>query len=262
MPPTPRVRSTWYVGIALLGVACGQPDTTGIQLIGHGGMGPDAAHPMNSREAFFGAMDQGLNGVEIDVQLTADSQLVAHHDLALKSPRCAGRINDHTWTALRGCNTATPGEEAFHGVLVPALIEDLHRKHPKAHFTLDVKLNSGRDWWPYLHTMARAIARLHAEQNLHDRLTVECRTPDFLRAMAESAPGIPYHLIVEDVSKELSTAVALGCVGITVQADAVDADAAAAVRDAGLALTLYGVSAPWSLKHAVALKPVAIQVDL
>ena len=94
-----------------------------------------------------------------------------------------------------------------------------------------------------------------------DKLTVECRTPDLLRAMAESAPGIPYHLITEEVSKELSTAVGLGCVGITVQADALDADEVEAIREAGLKLTLYGVGDPWSLKRAVAFKPEAIQVD-
>lgn len=241
--------------------ACGTPDTTGVQLIGHGGLGPDAPYPMNSEEAFKGALEQGLDGVEIDVQLTKDSQLVAHHDHALNSNGCTGRIHDHTWSELKGCIHSTLGEGAFHGVLVPTLIEELQRHYPDARFTLDVKLNSDDDWWGYLHATARAIARLQAQRGLVDKLTVECRTPDFLRAMAESAPGIPYYLIIDDVSKDLSTAVDLGCAGITVQADALNADEAAAIRKAGLALTIYGVGDPWSLKRAVAFKPEAIQVD-
>jgi glycerophosphoryl diester phosphodiesterase len=242
--------------------ACSEPDTTGTHLIGHGGLGPDAPLPMNSKEAFLGALDQGLDGVEIDVQLTKDSQLVAHHDHALNSNGCTGRIHDHDWVELQGCIQSSRAEGAFHGVLLPSLIEELQRRYPQARYTLDVKLNSGADWWGYLHATARAIARLHAQGGLVDKLTVECRTPDFLRAMAESAPGIPYHLIIDDVSKDLPTALMLGCAGITVQADALDADEAAAVHKAGLALTLYGVGAPWSLKRAVALKPEAIQVDL
>lgn len=254
----------WYFLVPLFGLitACSAPDTTGILLIGHGGLGPDAPHPMNSQEAFVGALEQGLDGVEIDVQLTKDSQLVAHHDHALSSNGCSGRIHDHTWEELQMCEQSEQAEGAFHGVLVPSLIEELQRRFPKAHYTLDVKLNSGADWWSYLHTTARAIARLHVQLGSKDNLTVECRTPDLLRAMAESAPGVPYHLITEDVSKDLSTAVALGCAGITVQADAVDADEAAAIHEAGLALTLYGVGSPWSLKRGIALKPEAIQVDL
>lgn len=242
--------------------ACSEPDTTGILLIGHGGLGPDAPHPMNSREAFAGALEQGLDGVEIDVQLTKDSQLVAHHDHALSSNGCSGRIHDYTWDELQACIRSEQAEGAFHGVLVPTLIAELNHRFPEARYTLDVKLNSGGDWWGYLHATARAIARLHAQRGSADKLTVECRTPDFLRAMAESAPRVPYHLISEDVSKDLSTALTLGCAGITVQADALDADEAAAVRRAGLALSLYGVGAPWSLKRAVALKPEGIQVDL
>ncbi len=254
----------WFFLVPLVGLmaACGEPDTTGILLIGHGGLGPDAPHPMNSQEAIMGALEQGLDGVEIDVQLTKDSQLVAHHDHALSSNGCSGRIHDHTWDELQECIRSEQAEGAFHGVLVTTLIEELNHRFPEAHYTLDVKLNSAGDWWGYLHATARSIARLHAQLASADKLTVECRTQDFLRAMAESAPGVPYHLISEDVSKDLSTAVALGCSGITAQAVAIDADEAAAVRRAGLALSLYGVGAPWSLKRAVALKPEAIQVDL
>jgi glycerophosphoryl diester phosphodiesterase len=254
-------RCSYVVPLASFLAACSAPDTRGIHLIGHGGLGPDAPYPMNSEEAFQGALEQGLNGVEIDVQLTKDSQLVAHHDHALNSHGCTGRIHDHTWSELQGCIHPAEAEGAFHGVLVPTLIEELQRLHPDARFTLDVKLNSGSDWWLYLHATARAIARMHEQAGSTNNLTVECRTPDFLRAMAESAPGIPYHLITEDVSKELAHAVELGCAGITVQADALDADEVAAIREAGLALTLYGVGDPWSLKRAVAFKPEAIQVD-
>ena len=257
-----HTRSWWYgVPLACLITACGKPDTSGIHLIGHGGLGPEAPYPMNSEEAFLGALEQGLDGVEIDVQLTKDSQLVAHHDHALNSNGCTGRIHDYSWAELQDCIQSTPGEGAFHGVLVPRLIEELQRSYPDARFTLDVKLNSGEDWWGYLHATARAIERLHAQHGLVDKLTVECRTPDLLRAMAESAPGVPYHLITEEVSKELSTAMELRCAGITVQADALDADEVAAIREAGLALTLYGVGDPWSLKRAVVFKPEAIQVD-
>ena len=45
--------------------------------------GASYAHPDNSRAAFDGAVEEGADAVECDVQLSADGMLVVRHDLAL-----------------------------------------------------------------------------------------------------------------------------------------------------------------------------------
>ena len=42
--------------------------------------GASAAHPENTVEAFRGALAEGADWVELDVRLSADGQLVVHHD--------------------------------------------------------------------------------------------------------------------------------------------------------------------------------------
>lgn len=42
--------------------------------------GASAAHPENTVEAFLGARSEGADWVELDVRLSADRQLVVHHD--------------------------------------------------------------------------------------------------------------------------------------------------------------------------------------
>lgn len=215
---------------------------------------------MNSEAAIRAALAKGLDGVEMDVQLTADSVLVAHHDLALSGPVCVGRIADHDWQTLEGC--ALPGVQGgFQGVRPDRLLNRLAKEYPKAEFTLDVKLDTEDDWWTYLHRFTRAIARLEREAGLEGRLIVECRTIDLLRAMAEDAPAIPCYLIVDRPERAVSTALGLRCAGITMPMDALDTEHAAHIHEAGLRLTVFGVSGTWSLRQATHLKPDRIQVD-
>jgi glycerophosphoryl diester phosphodiesterase len=49
-----------------------------VLIIGHRGASAD--HPENTIEAFTGAREQGADGVELDVRLTADGALIVHHD--------------------------------------------------------------------------------------------------------------------------------------------------------------------------------------
>jgi len=51
-------------------------------IIGHRGAAGLA--PENTLAAFRTALDLGVDGLELDVQLTADNELVVHHDFALK----------------------------------------------------------------------------------------------------------------------------------------------------------------------------------
>lgn len=250
-----------FIPALVLLYGCAAPDTTGIKLIGHGGLGPASTYPMNSRVALTSALEEGLQGIELDVQLTADSVLVAHHDPEVSGAGCLGRIHDHRWEELNNCATSVKLAGSFLGVRVDDLLNELHRDFPQAEFILDVKLNTAGDWWNYLHTMARAIARLHEQRGLQGHLIVECQTTDFLRAMAESAPGIPCFLYTNDPASAIGSAQELGCKGITIQADRCDAELAARIRSAGLQLTLFGVGDRWALKKAVGLRPERIQVD-
>lgn len=49
--------------------------------------GASADHPENTIEAFVGAKEQGADGIELDVRLSADDVLVLHHDAHLADGR-------------------------------------------------------------------------------------------------------------------------------------------------------------------------------
>lgn len=248
--------------LSALIAGCTPPDTTGTKLIGHGGMGPGGPHPMNSHEALLGALDAGRDGVELDVQLTADSVLVAHHDLMLHYGDRTARVNDLYWSDLR--DHAKPGDHrgAFQGVRVDELLAHAHERHPDAEFTFDVKLSTGGDWWGYLNAMSGAIAELQRVSGLEGRIIVECRTHDLLRAMAMNAPDVPTYLYTDDADDAVPQARSLGCAGVTIRSSRLTTRQAEAIRAAGLSLTVFGVDGSWSLRRALHLKPDRVQLDL
>mgnify|MGYP001367397693 CR=1 FL=1 len=235
---------------------CAAPDTTGIKLIGHGGLGPNVDHPMNSREAVLAALDKGLDGVELDVQLTADTVLVAFHDLDLSvEGNCTGPVNTHTWKELRSCTNDMPITGA-HDVLLEAI-----RSHPGAEFTFDVKLNTKADWNTYLSRFARAIAALNAEPGLNGKIIVECKVMEFLVLLKQLDAGIPVFLYCDDASTGIAEATKKGLDGITIDVDRLNTEQAQAVKANGLQLTVFDVAGNRSKRRAVELGADRIQVD-
>ncbi|MEZ4225824.1 MAG: glycerophosphodiester phosphodiesterase [Polyangiaceae bacterium] len=88
--------------------ACGPQFDDDLLLIGHRGSPTEA--PENSLEGFRLAYEQGADGIEFDVQLTADGTNVVMHDETVdRTTSCSGRVQDFTVQELRGC-TLSNGE--------------------------------------------------------------------------------------------------------------------------------------------------------
>lgn len=75
--------------------------------IGHRGTGPTRVghpHPENSLSSFAAAMADGADGIELDVELTSDGQLVVMHDDTLdRTTNCAGCVNAFTLAQVQAC---------------------------------------------------------------------------------------------------------------------------------------------------------------
>ena len=106
------------VGVLLVAVACGSSDVTPAddvrtQLaslapcanLGHRGAGiTEAGHPFpeNSIVSFLEAMDQGADGIDIDVQITQDGGVIVMHDDTLdRTTDCTGCVSAMTFDEVR-----------------------------------------------------------------------------------------------------------------------------------------------------------------
>ncbi len=245
--------------LTILLLGCAAPDPGRTLLIGHGGLGPSGTYPMDSREALFGALESGMHGVELDAQLTGDGVIVAFHDLEVTCGTAFdGPIHGKTWRELQACSGEQNGATLFRlDEGLPAAVQE----HPDAAFTLDVKLNTRNDWWTYLRSFAAALKALHETDRLRDRLLVECRTEDFLKLIHEEVPELPLYYYCDEAETGIQKALQLGCSGITIHTDHIDAAQVEEAHAAGLYVTVFGVSGTWGLERALQKNVDRIQLD-
>lgn len=239
--------------IVVLSLGCSAPDTTGVLLIGHGGQGADGPNPMNSREALLGGLADGFDGIEMDVQMTADGVLVAYHEQYLQGA-CNGLVNAHTWEQLRTCDGRM--------VRIDSLLNNALRSYPAAEFTLDVKLFAAGEWTAYLDTFSAAIADLAGTLHGGRPLLVECQVEEFLQRIGQRSDAVHRFHYATEAASGIAQARSMNCTGITVHLDGITEDEAAEARAAGLELTLFGIGGQRTLRKALRLQPDRIQSDV
>lgn len=83
-------------------MACGSPVNfkQKARVVGHGGMGVNSWLGMDNAKSFKKCLENGADGVEMDVQLTADSVLVVYHDETIRINGEKKRINECEWDEL------------------------------------------------------------------------------------------------------------------------------------------------------------------
>ena len=75
-----------------------------IAVFGHGGMGIYSRRPLDSMESLFECLSHNSDGVEVDVQLTKDNELVAYHDTDLSGKSyCDGQVAEKNWNEMSDC---------------------------------------------------------------------------------------------------------------------------------------------------------------
>ena len=102
--------------------------------------------PENTLEAFRLAMEQGAEGIELDVHLSADGELVVIHDEELeRTTNGQGLVKDHTLAQLQAlrADNHMPGFEAAR---IPALRQVLELVRPSS-MQVNIELKTGILWY-------------------------------------------------------------------------------------------------------------------
>jgi glycerophosphoryl diester phosphodiesterase len=108
--------------------------------------GASAYYPENTLAAFEGAIAMGADMVELDVQLTADGEVVAFHDE--KIGRCTdsqGKVIECTLTTLKKLDAGSWFDKKFQGTEIPTLAEALNVCKNKVAVNIEIKTEAVRD---------------------------------------------------------------------------------------------------------------------
>jgi glycerophosphoryl diester phosphodiesterase len=160
-----------------------------LRILGHRGASLDA--PENTIPAFLAAMDQGADGVELDVMRCRTGELVVCHDEWLD--RLAGlhlEVRSTSWTTLRRLDVGTrlgqgPGS-------IPLLDEVLDALPGRAWVNVELKCDDLDD-----RGLAGAVAGLLVARGLHDRVLVSSFNPVCLVRLAQAAPELRRGLLLD-----------------------------------------------------------------
>lgn len=126
------------------------------QIWGHRGANSEA--PENTLPAFQLALDQGADGVELDVHLSSDGEVVVIHDETLdRTTDGAGPVGGRTWAELRGLD-ASGGRRGFEGTRIPLLAEVLELTRG-TRAVVNVELKTDEVAYPGIEERVLAIVR-------------------------------------------------------------------------------------------------------
>lgn len=157
-------------------------------MLGHRGASAEA--PENTMAAFRLALEQGADGIELDVWRCGTGEVVVHHDG--DTGRTGGealRLTSASLGALRRLDVGAWRGERFRGERIPLLAEVLEELRGAA---VNVELKS--TGWPDL-GLARAVAALLRGTGAAERCLVSSFDPVLLAAFRVAAPAVPVGLL-------------------------------------------------------------------
>ena len=153
--------------------------------------GASAVAPENTLPAFVKALELGADGIELDVQATADGELVVLHDFNLeRTTTGAGLLRKRTLAQLVDVDAGIRFNDAFAGTPIPTLEQVFELTAGRCIVNVEIK-NMDWDGGPE----ARPLTRMIRRRRLHGQVIVSSFNPFALRKMRRLDPEIPLGLL-------------------------------------------------------------------
>ena len=147
--------------------------------------GYSAVYPENTISAFKGAIQVGADWAELDVQQTADGEVIVMHDSNLK--RTTGldkEVWQVTWDEIKDLDNGSWFDKKYQTVRIPTLEEVLKVCRGKIHLNIEIK-PSGHD-----KDLEEQVAKLLKKYHMRDTCVVSSLKYDSLRKIKQADDSI------------------------------------------------------------------------
>jgi glycerophosphoryl diester phosphodiesterase len=153
--------------------------------------GASHAAPENTLAAFLLAVEMGADGVEFDVQLSKDGEVVVIHDFVLETTTDGrGAVRDHTLGELKALDAGSRFSAEFAAERIPTLQEVVDAVGDALLLNIELKTASWRD-----DGLAAAVGRLIVDRGLEERVVVSSFSPLAVQWMRRHQPVVPRGLL-------------------------------------------------------------------
>ena len=242
------MKSLLLLGLALVGSAPGAADQRGPLVAGHRGAG--GLWPENSLRAFRGALDLGVDLLELDVHLSRDGELVVMHDPRVdRTTDGRGAIEELPFAAIRQLRVRSSPDAAPIDEPPPTLAEVLALAGGRAGLLVEIKrAEAGR----YEGIEARVAAAL-AAAGAAGRAVVMSFDLEYVRRVKAVDPAIRTSALLssrqaarggETVEGFLGRAADAGAAEVGLDHTLITADVVRAARARGLTVGAWTVDDP------------------
>ena len=149
--------------------------------------------PPNTLAAFMLAVDLGADGIEFDVHLSKDGQIVVIHDFSLEATTDGhGLVRDKTLAELKELDAGSRFDPAFASERIPTLQEVIDAVGRRLLFNIELKAKGlGGD-------LAAAVVRIVEENHLVDRVVASSFNPLTVRQVKRLNPQILTGMLYAD----------------------------------------------------------------
>lgn len=158
--------------------------------------GASAYYPENTLSAFRGAIAMQADMVELDVQLTADGEVVVFHDEKIyRCTRRRGRIADYTLAQLKNMDAGRWFASGCAGEKIPTLEEVLRICQNKIAVNIEIKTEAVAD--QAAGGIEEKCLRLVRQAGMQDHVVFSSFDPRALLHLKELRPGAATAVLFE-----------------------------------------------------------------
>ena len=162
--------------------------------------GASAYAPENTLVAFQKAIDMKADGIELDVQMTRDGQLIILHDETLdRVSNISGWVKDYTYEELKGINVNKEFPE--YGLVNIPTLEELYLLIKDTKVLINVELKNGIVFYPDLE---EKVLELTNRMGLQDRIIYSSFNHYSILRLKKMDPSVKTGLLYADGYLDMS----------------------------------------------------------
>ncbi len=149
--------------------------------------GASAYAPENTLAAFQLAVEHGADAIEFDVKLTADGQVVAHHDPTLqRTTDGQGKVGDYSLAELKKLDAGSWFGEQFRNERIPTLAEIFETVGGKLFMNIELT-----NYATPFDQLVDKVAELVKRYQMEERILYSSFFPHNLIRAGALTPGLP-----------------------------------------------------------------------
>ena len=154
--------------------------------------GASAHAPENTISAMLLAIEQGADAIEIDVQLSADKNVVVIHDTTLdRTTNGKGRVRDASLSYLQSLNAGHAYGPAFPNEKIPTLESVFDTLGSSTYYNIELKTNQTS-----LGELPKIVFKIIEKHKLEDHVIISSFNPIYLNKINKISPELWKGLLI------------------------------------------------------------------